>query len=654
MHARAARMSTVAEVVDNVQVPHSVGYPLTLHYWMKADTSDRWVRFLSVVSGVTAVGLVYLLGARLFTPMEGALAALFVALSSSHVRFSREAAPYAPQTAVLLGAVLLWWTALRTNRWSAWLGFALLAAASHYLHPLASTTTLGLYGVSLLAWWLGLARNQDAVGLSVQPRSFSLLRGLTSLGLFFALIAYQVYENLDKASQYAGTSTTALTGQRYLEEILRLLGGNWVSWLPYVFLPLAAIGAIRLLIVSPLLGLTLIGWASGTVAIWIAFKAVKSHFFDYHYFISHLPAFALLIASGVTALTSAFRLPVAVRNTNAAAWVARGVLLGGLAALLAQSTRLEFNRTWPGYREVGQFLTEQLEAEDRFFIREENYLDFMVQYYCPDVLDREVEIDFFVKPAPRKALETSGGQLYVVGRGVPEPTGEVSVKGFNSLHIAWLDPMKYEPESLQILLEGEGAHAQGLHRANNLMERARSLAEAKAYVEAASAIIEAASEAPHLFSIMRMKGEILLDAGRPSEAIPAFRAAYDLVPAKEKWWMRVCEAKGLYQLKRYDEAIAVLTAALEDPDPSPLYLYRVIGENYYAKAEYALAREFFQKSFDLKPDQDYLLMRIADSFSVEGNFSEAVAYYQKAATLNGPELESINRKLEAAEKALNR
>ncbi len=640
VHARAAKMATPSEVIENVQIPHSVGYPLLLHYWMALDDSDFFVRLFSALAGIGSIALVHRWVLRISGPRAALLAALMLCLSSSHLRFSREAAPYMVQTAVLLAAGVLWLRALEGNGWGAWMGLSLLSAASHYLHPLASTTILGWYVLAFLVWPLGFEA-RDGV-LVVPPRSFSLLRASVSLTLFLLLILHQVLENLDKASRYAGSASAPLTLSSYGHEVLNLLGGNWSAWAPWLWLPLVFLGAWSLLRSSHFLFITMLGWCGGTFAIWVAFKTAQSHFFDYHYFISHLPAFAILAALG---LHSVLRLAPS-EKVRRALMVAAMV---GIAAAQFPCVSREFLRNWPDYRGVGRFLQARLDPQDRYTIRKEAYLGFMVDYYCPDSADREVEIDFLHDPEARKSFEESGGHLYAVTRTPPAATAELVSRAFDLVFVVWMDPQAYGDEALERLFDMGDSAKTGRHLATNLMEEARVLAKAKAWEQACERIIRAASEAPNLYAILRLKAEILLDSGRIAEAAAAFEKAHAWVPAGERWWMRAQQAKALTQLRRSEEAIAILRGALEEPEASPMYLHRTIGEILFGLTRPDEAEQEFLKALDSDPKSGHSLIRLGDIAKARGDSGKALEYYRRAVEVGGSDKAWAESRLKAAQ-----
>ena len=66
-------------------------YYLLLHYWMMAfGTSESAVRLLSVLFGVLAIPMIYVVGRQLFNKEVGLVAALILALSSFNIYYSQE------------------------------------------------------------------------------------------------------------------------------------------------------------------------------------------------------------------------------------------------------------------------------------------------------------------------------------------------------------------------------------------------------------------------------------------------------------------------------------------------------------------------------------------------------------------------------------
>jgi len=86
-------------------------YYLLMHYWMKlVPESEATARLPSVICGVAAVLLLYLLGRRLVDARAGLVAALLLAVSPFHIHYSQEARTY---SLMVLLALLSWLALIR-------------------------------------------------------------------------------------------------------------------------------------------------------------------------------------------------------------------------------------------------------------------------------------------------------------------------------------------------------------------------------------------------------------------------------------------------------------------------------------------------------------------------------------------------------------
>ncbi|MCL6431774.1 MAG: glycosyltransferase family 39 protein [Anaerolineae bacterium] len=120
---------------------HPPLYYYLLHYWLLLfGSSDAAARALSALLGAGLLGLIYLLGARLFDRLTGLLAALVTALSSYQVYYAQEARMYMLLT--FLGAAscyLFSWgwleTRSRHRAWAiaGWVVITTLAVYTQYL-----------------------------------------------------------------------------------------------------------------------------------------------------------------------------------------------------------------------------------------------------------------------------------------------------------------------------------------------------------------------------------------------------------------------------------------------------------------------------------------------------------------------------------------
>lgn len=107
---------------------HPPGYYLGLKFWLTIfGSGETALRLFSVLPGVAAIWLVWLIGRRLFAPNAkiGLFATAFMALSPFQIYFSQEVRNYAIMEFAVLLAVWFWLRALEKNRWAAWLGLTL-------------------------------------------------------------------------------------------------------------------------------------------------------------------------------------------------------------------------------------------------------------------------------------------------------------------------------------------------------------------------------------------------------------------------------------------------------------------------------------------------------------------------------------------------
>ena len=116
-----------------------------LHLWLKlAGQSEFSVRFLSLISGVLSVPLLFKLGRELFNRRVGLLAAFLLSISPFHVWFSQEARMYTLAALLGLASVYTFVLLLRKGARSARL--LRLGSVQGYLWlSYVVASTLGLY-----------------------------------------------------------------------------------------------------------------------------------------------------------------------------------------------------------------------------------------------------------------------------------------------------------------------------------------------------------------------------------------------------------------------------------------------------------------------------------------------------------------------------
>jgi mannosyltransferase len=131
--------------IDAVFLP----YYLFMHFWTRVfGDSELALRAPSIIAMAFAVGLTAELGRRLFDPVVGALAGLFMCLIPHVSRYAQEARPYAMSCLLAVVATLLLHRALAgpsARRWTGYGAAVLLLGGSHLL----ALTVLGGHAVAV-------------------------------------------------------------------------------------------------------------------------------------------------------------------------------------------------------------------------------------------------------------------------------------------------------------------------------------------------------------------------------------------------------------------------------------------------------------------------------------------------------------------------
>ena len=114
---------------------HPPVYYLVAHVWLGLVSGDAWVRLISCMAGVIAVGLVYLIGKDLFSVRAGIWGAALTAFSPFLIWYSRDATDYSWLIAVSLGSFYLLVRSLKKGgslNWALYCIVTFVALFSHY------------------------------------------------------------------------------------------------------------------------------------------------------------------------------------------------------------------------------------------------------------------------------------------------------------------------------------------------------------------------------------------------------------------------------------------------------------------------------------------------------------------------------------------
>jgi mannosyltransferase len=123
-------------------------YYVLLRGWIQLGSSEFVIRCLSVLAGVAAIPAIYLLGARLFGPRAGRLAALLLSVHAFHIRYSQEARAYSLLALLAILSSLFLLRSLEQPSRKNWGGYILFSTLMVYAQVFG--------GLMLLAQWISI------------------------------------------------------------------------------------------------------------------------------------------------------------------------------------------------------------------------------------------------------------------------------------------------------------------------------------------------------------------------------------------------------------------------------------------------------------------------------------------------------------------
>jgi 4-amino-4-deoxy-L-arabinose transferase-like glycosyltransferase len=127
---------SLPQIVQNTAVDvHPPLYYFILHYWVALfGTSEFAVRFLSVIFGVLAIPMIYLVGRLLFDEEVGLLGALILAVSAFNITYSQETRMYSLMVLLALLSMYFFLRFLRKSGLVLSAGYVLFTALLLYTH----------------------------------------------------------------------------------------------------------------------------------------------------------------------------------------------------------------------------------------------------------------------------------------------------------------------------------------------------------------------------------------------------------------------------------------------------------------------------------------------------------------------------------------
>ncbi len=130
---------------------HPPLYPVLLHFWLQAGTSDAWLRAFSVPWALLAWWLGWLVATRLGLKCEGVMAAWLMALSPLVMTYFRMGRYFAFTAAVTMLAIYVLVRLWQRRDWAMALTLGITAALTAYTDYVAFLVVMALVGLSVLA-----------------------------------------------------------------------------------------------------------------------------------------------------------------------------------------------------------------------------------------------------------------------------------------------------------------------------------------------------------------------------------------------------------------------------------------------------------------------------------------------------------------------
>lgn len=255
-------------------------YYLVLHFWMQVfGDSATSMRLPSVLGMAGSAAVTSLIGKRLYNQRVGITAGVTFAIIPAVTRFAQEVRPYALTIliATLSTLALLRMIEQPTRSRAVWYGLSITGLA---LMQIVAVPLLVAHAVGVVIWW----RRERRVVVS----------WLTAAGIGLVLAAPVIYLSSKQYDHQVGSLPDATIGE-LVRLPARLFASSLFAGAVVVLAALALSARLRPTIF-------LLGWAVLPIgAIWAVSNLGHSYWMT-RYMLFTLPAFALLIAAGLSSM----------------------------------------------------------------------------------------------------------------------------------------------------------------------------------------------------------------------------------------------------------------------------------------------------------------------------------------------------------------
>ena len=164
-------------------------FSILVHFLLSLGPLELMSRLVSVVSGILALIMTYVLGKAMYSSAEGLIAALFMAFSHLHIFYSQNSRSYALLTLFLLLSLFTFLRAAREGKTRDWILYALFTLLSLYTQIIAAPI---LPATALAAVFVALEARRRRIK-SAAPRADPILKKYavwTGCSLVLAVLLY--------------------------------------------------------------------------------------------------------------------------------------------------------------------------------------------------------------------------------------------------------------------------------------------------------------------------------------------------------------------------------------------------------------------------------------------------------------------------------
>lgn len=323
----------------------------------------EWVmRLPAAVWGVLAVYWVFRLGKRLGMPVAGLAAALLLALSPLHLRYSQELRFYSLFVLFTLVATEALWRAHDIGSRRAWALYAVLLTLGLYTHYYMALV------IAFHAAWLAVQTLIDRSQSRNREHWRWAWRGF-ALAVILALLLFLPWYVFFGMAQPRGDSlfaTPDLQLRLIGSAVVHFSGGEsrwWAGWLA-----LAGVGWLAVLRRNRAGAVLLACWVLIPLPLSILIDQQQGYFFAVRQILYALPAYLLLIGCGVeflAHLAGRSLARVSARSAGVAQALVFMLLTGALLASVAPHTRAYYlTETREDWRSIGEMLSANLSIGD--------------------------------------------------------------------------------------------------------------------------------------------------------------------------------------------------------------------------------------------------------------------------------------------------